>query len=175
MALGVLRHKIVFAFCACVIICGCLAMYYLDAYNVIFPDHKHLFLTATFFIGAIMQSVEIGRKQLKYLWVVTGLLVFAKVTRLIPTDIFFDEIVFFSLSTYFIAFTSRFSYRIRNDVSYGVYIYAFPLQQYFFQRSGFNPSTLLNLSVSLICVFVLAYLSWVYIERPALRFKHIRG
>ena len=72
----------------------------------------------------------------------SGLLLLAKITGILPVDIMLDEVIFFSLATYFIAFTQWFTIRIKHDISYGVYIYTFPLQQLVFQLSGFSQPAL---------------------------------
>ncbi len=57
-----------------------------------------------------------------------------------------------------------------GDISYGLYIYAWPVQQIvasFFP--WFKPSGIILLSS--IIVIPIAYLSWHYIEKPALTFK----
>jgi peptidoglycan/LPS O-acetylase OafA/YrhL len=58
-----------------------------------------------------------------------------------------------------------------GDFSYGIYIYAFPVQQVFamlgVQRYGFWPFMLL----SLLATLPLAALSWKLVEEPALRLK----
>jgi|EBPBio282013_DNA_FD.fasta_scaffold00171_8 Predicted acyltransferases len=61
---------------------------------------------------------------------------------------------------------------VRNDISYGVYIYAYPIQQ-LVSASG------LNVRLGFVGTFVLvsvvttglAWASWVAVERPALRLK----
>jgi len=82
-----------------------------------------------------------------------------------------DEVIFFSLLTYFIAFSKKFVLLIKQDISYGVYIYAFPLQQFIFQLSGFKQSTFINFIFSICCSGILALCSWIYIEKPALQYK----
>ena len=57
-----------------------------------------------------------------------------------------------------------------GDISYGVYIYAFPVQQliaHFY--TGVSPIAML--AISLPVVIGMAYLSWRVVERPALRLK----
>jgi peptidoglycan/LPS O-acetylase OafA/YrhL len=58
-----------------------------------------------------------------------------------------------------------------GDVSYGLYIYAFPIQQLLVtlgaQHWGFNPA----LAATLAASFTLAALSWHWVEKPALNFK----
>ena len=59
-----------------------------------------------------------------------------------------------------------------GDLSYGVYIFAFPVQQIGVQvgRSlGWSFAT--HFSVSLVVTLALAYASWHGVEKPALRFK----
>jgi len=62
----------------------------------------------------------------------------------------------------------------KRDYSYGIYIYAFPVQQtwvYFWPQ--------MPLVAYLLCTFVttvvLASLSWHFVEKPALKLKHFRG
>ena len=61
---------------------------------------------------------------------------------------------------------------VKNDLSYGIYIYAFPVQQlvcgYTVSR---NIGWLVTLVVSSVLTFMLAALSWFLIERPALRLR----
>lgn len=61
-----------------------------------------------------------------------------------------------------------------HDYSYGLYIYAFPVQQVVAQVTP-TPSEnwLLTLVVSTVITGTLAGLSWRFIERPALGMKHL--
>lgn len=60
----------------------------------------------------------------------------------------------------------------RNDLSYGIYIYAFPIQQLLaqhgLQRHG-GPA--LFAGVSLVLTSIVAFVSWRVVEKPALRCK----
>lgn len=63
----------------------------------------------------------------------------------------------------------RFVHKV-GDLSYGTYIYAFPISQLLItQISGLTP-TMLTL-LTLLIVLPIAYLSWRYIEKPALSLK----
>ena len=56
------------------------------------------------------------------------------------------------------------------DLSYGVYIYAFPIQQAATEQClarGWSFSMCLLLS--LVTILLLAWLSWVAVERPSMR------
>jgi len=62
----------------------------------------------------------------------------------------------------------------RNDISYGVYIYAFPVQQVL--ACVFSPAVLplwVFIGLSLAFTVPLAWASWLFVERPALRAKHL--
>lgn len=55
-----------------------------------------------------------------------------------------------------------------GDISYGVYIYAWPVQQLVWSQ---GQSAYMNTALSTIIVVVIAYASWRLVEKPALRLK----
>lgn len=57
----------------------------------------------------------------------------------------------------------------RGDISYGTYLYAFPIQQLMFSLVGGRPW--LMTAISLPLTLLAATVSWLVIERPALRMK----
>ncbi|WP_010162595.1 acyltransferase family protein [Sphingomonas sp. PAMC 26617] len=56
-----------------------------------------------------------------------------------------------------------------GDLSYGTYLWAFPIQQYVMLKTSSGPIS--NIAISLPIVAILAFASWHLIERPALRLK----
>ncbi len=54
----------------------------------------------------------------------------------------------------------------REDFSYGIYICHFPVIQILVQYGWFNRSPFLGLAASLFITFILAALSWFFIEKP---------
>jgi peptidoglycan/LPS O-acetylase OafA/YrhL len=58
-----------------------------------------------------------------------------------------------------------------GDFSYGLYLYHYPLQQTLYASDFRFASPLTFFLTTLIAVFPLAWLSWQWIERPALRLK----
>lgn len=55
-----------------------------------------------------------------------------------------------------------------DDLSYGVYVYAFPLQQVVWALLGTGANPLLFIGLSLLFTFPVAFLSWRLIEAPAM-------
>jgi len=61
---------------------------------------------------------------------------------------------------------------IRSDLSYGVYIWAFPIQQTVTMALGSAAVWWANILISVPVVLGLAWLSWNLVESPALALKH---
>jgi peptidoglycan/LPS O-acetylase OafA/YrhL len=62
--------------------------------------------------------------------------------------------------------------RLRTDVSYGVYVLAYPTQT-LLVIAGLGTSVFILVGVSIAVVMPLAWLSWRFVEQPALRI--VRG
>jgi peptidoglycan/LPS O-acetylase OafA/YrhL len=58
-----------------------------------------------------------------------------------------------------------------GDFSYGMYLYAFPIQQLCLHMLGTNPDFPLFLITSFLLTLFFAVLSWHFIEEPALAHK----
>lgn len=58
-----------------------------------------------------------------------------------------------------------------NDYSYGIYLYAFPMQQLTFELLG-GSHFLRFMAISLCLTVACAIMSWFLVEKPALRLKH---
>jgi peptidoglycan/LPS O-acetylase OafA/YrhL len=63
-------------------------------------------------------------------------------------------------------------FRPKQDLSYGIYIYGWPCQQFVVSATSIaiSPYVLTLLALSLACIF--AALSWHFVERPAIRLGH---
>lgn len=59
----------------------------------------------------------------------------------------------------------------RGDYSYGIYIYAYPIQQTIVSFWGNEMSPLQQILLAFILVLPLAWFSWHIIEKPALKYK----
>lgn len=62
-----------------------------------------------------------------------------------------------------------------GDFSYGLYLYAFPVQQIVIMLLGPQQPILLLLGLAVAATFVCAWLSWHYIEKPMLDLKPKRS
>ncbi len=59
----------------------------------------------------------------------------------------------------------------RNDISYGTYLYAYPVQQMFATNPAFHGKPFLLMAASAPLALALGYLSWLAIEKPAIELK----
>lgn len=60
-----------------------------------------------------------------------------------------------------------------NDVSYGLYIWAWPVQQMLVLAGAQDLGPWLGALLALACTLPLAWLSWKLIEEPAMRLRHL--
>jgi len=60
----------------------------------------------------------------------------------------------------------------RGDFSYGVYIYAYPVQQTLIWALGVDTPMWVLVALCFACTLPLAWLSWQFVEKPALRWKN---
>ena len=56
-----------------------------------------------------------------------------------------------------------------GDLSYGIYIYAFPIQQFIAESFAWGKTWQGNIMLSLPLTFVFAYFSWRFVEAPSIR------
>ncbi|WP_314854024.1 acyltransferase [uncultured Microbacterium sp.] len=63
---------------------------------------------------------------------------------------------------------------LRNDISYGTYVYAFPIQQILASAGIWHSGAWALLALSLLLTLPIAALSWFVVERPVLRLKQRR-
>lgn len=124
-----------------------------------------------FFAGALLSAVNVQKIKQKNLIIISSLII---LIVSIPLNIFKVTHLFFmplavvligiSSTKYIKDLTSKF-----GDMSYGIYIYAFVIQQalvYFFKLNYIE----LTIYASLISI-LFGYFSWHLIEKPALRLK----
>lgn len=82
-------------------------------------------------------------------------------------------LIFGTYVVYCVAFfNSKFSNFLNgNDVSYGLYIYAFPVQQLIVETTDNNINVLSNFFIAFFITFAISYASWKLIEKPSLMLR----
>lgn len=86
----------------------------------------------------------------------------------------FFSLMLFSVAVIYISFYAKFSLPKLDkygDFSYGLYLYAFPLQQVSIYYLGSNTPSLNNI-VALFGAMILAIFSWFIVEKPATQLKY---
>jgi peptidoglycan/LPS O-acetylase OafA/YrhL len=136
--------------------------------------HGNFFNFSSFFLsGAIFASFKDILNRYKKFLLIFG------IAALLLSFYFslFDIVQFFLLPIIILPFGTSSTKYITNlskkfgDMSYGIYIYSFPIQQIFVHL--FNFSTFQLLIPSLLFSFLFAFASWHLIEKKALKFKQI--
>lgn len=137
---------------------------------LIFHDLRTAHLGLLFFLGGFFY---INREviQLNFI-VLTGLAILTYLTQDLASALLFKSL-FFSYLVLMLALHPKLRLPTIDkygDVSYGLYIYAFPVQQLIaFFIDGVTPVNMFFLS--LVITFSISVVSWVLIEKPALSLK----
>jgi len=72
-----------------------------------------------------------------------------------------------------ISLFSKFKVKFKYDVSYGLYIYAFPIEQLVYKLWGTYLNIWGYLVITLLITSVMSFLSFILIEKPFLRLKNV--
>jgi len=143
----------------------------LSSSAMMLPQHAH-FACLCFALG-----VALYRYRDSIVWHPgVGFLVFAVFTVLAPQS---PEQQFATLAavSYTAVAVGRSTWRPlrlvtrHGDISYGTYIWAYPVQRVVNELLGFDSHWLVSLGLCLVATLPIAWLSWRIVERPALAFK----
>lgn len=136
----------------------------LNTWNYTHTWHEGLY----FWLGATVYAYRdvIPRRRSLALCAL-GLLALGVVLRVVP----WVQPVAWSYLVYYIAASPACaSFSAMPDLSFGIYVYSYPIQQLLVQvKPTLHP--VLNTGLTLVLVLPIALLSWRYIEKPALRLK----
>ncbi|MBW7891610.1 MAG: acyltransferase [Chitinophagaceae bacterium] len=130
--------------------------------------------SAFFFLGSY---VYFFREKIKMsLWILLALLILWYLMRNIEMAGRFTELICFSYMVLFLSYHTPVigkNFFSKNDFSYSIYIYAFPIQQMILHclADKIMPWGLAGLTAIALVPF--CYFSWRYIEKPASRLKHV--
>lgn len=146
---------------------------YLSEINFIGLEGKHFLNLGNFFIcGSLLSSFQIEKMNYKkiglgFIFFVFIISIYFGVYNLLKHILFTLLILLIALNP----INKICKFGEIGDLSYGIYIYSFPIQQilmYFFQ---FNGKQLLFTSVILSVLF--GFLSWHLIEKKAMKYKRL--
>lgn len=121
-----------------------------------------------FFIGVVFVFFPLRKKNFILLLIILGFLIsyFGQNFYLVSLGVF----IWLPALVFWIAYCDCLkSLKLPFDLSYGFYIYAFPVQQAMTEiclSYGFDKWVCL--SFSFVIVFICAWISWVFIEKPAI-------
>lgn len=144
-----------------------------DLYLSVFTKHdlpRHMF--AMFFCGAAIWAMNIDLSK-AWRYGVAALLLVLVVSAISPANFFpvyILTIPWIVLAAAYAPTTVLFQYNKMDDYSYGMYIYAFPVQQwcaYLFR--GISTWEMAALSLPVVLIF--SALSWHLVEKKALKLK----
>lgn len=126
-------------------------------------------LVAFFAIGAFFSAEEMA-KRIDVRHVTLVLLAMAA----IPAG-FIDTSWYTYLLIPFFCFAIGFSPKLSifgdNDISYGMYLWAFPVGQCFYALGYGHSNGYVMAGLTLLALIPISFASWVFVERPCLRFK----
>jgi peptidoglycan/LPS O-acetylase OafA/YrhL len=171
-----------------VLILGVLSLFKKNRFNILFSlllitclfnkqssifvnNLRSIELILLFFTGSFLYLNKNSIESYFKIWIVITIL--CVVTFLFSWNVFPLNCIWLAFAVILLATHKRLINHkliINNDYSYGIYIYAFPVQQmlaHFFIGIDF----LMMLISSLFLTTSLAFLSWNFIEKPFLRFK----
>lgn len=128
-------------------------------------------LALYFILGSLMASFEFKSNLIKKILLITGIF-FLFLSLIFNVFIYFQFIILALIVIPFALFSTKYINNIGNkigDLSYGIYIFAFPVQQTLMYYFRFNYLQLMF--YSLIITIILSYFSWHLIEKRALELK----
>ena len=125
-----------------------------------------------FFVGSIYYQL---RKQIPYRF---GIFILAILLCLLIQLLGWNDLITILILPYvilYLAFSPKINLRWagkKGDLSYGVYLYAFPIQQTLVYFLPNIPNVAILILLTILIVLPLAYFSWNFVEKPALKWKN---
>ncbi|MES2431795.1 MAG: acyltransferase [Bacteroidota bacterium] len=129
-------------------------------------------LTAVFYLGAFVASSELNKKQvlLSFFTVTTTYIILKTIkTPINPAFLLLPVLAF---PIYLIGFFDKIKLRFNTDISYGLYIFAFPIGQIIYKILGYTSSSYTIFFLTILVTIPIALASWFLIEKPCIQLKH---
>jgi len=143
-----------------------------NSFNIINLDSRSFYRLSLFFIsGSIMNFIKLDKlKSNKVIIAITFILLislYGNVYKYISPVLLSFLIILIGLS--YNKFLWNFTEKL-GDISYGVYIYGFLIQQILMNYFKLEPLYLMFFSM--ILTYMIAFVSWNYVEKKALEYKN---
>ncbi len=135
---------------------------------------RHLNLIGIFYLGAFTYSASLSNRAVQSIFLASFIFfVIFSVFNIQQFNPFPLCLVSMCMLVFFTGFTKKVQVHLNTDISYGLYIYAFPVQQTIFMFSD-NNSPLFFLLKSLALTLPFAIASWYCIEKKFIKLKYKR-
>ena len=140
--------------------------------NFDYTWQRNMNLITVFYFGSFVYALSLSKRTMVYILLSSIALYFATIPLkgTVNNEVFLWIMI--SAITYLIGTFSKIKINLETDISYGLYIYAFPIQQTVFFLLGYNTNVLLNLFLSFGITALVALLSWKYVEKPFIQLKN---
>lgn len=143
-------------------------LYMLSRLNVLSLDHiKYDLLRVLFYFGFGVSFYRLIKTQsfnISLVFFVCGIIVCEELFSEILLNFFIMTLCLF-ISFYFKAWRP-----VESDYSYGIYLYAWPISQAVCAAGVEN--IYFAICIAFICLLLLSYCSWTYLEKPCLKLKN---
>jgi peptidoglycan/LPS O-acetylase OafA/YrhL len=159
-----------------------IAIYLLRGFLIIhIPSRINMviYYASFFFLGSFLYIKKVHEKINLFI-----VLIFASLLSfLIPRNsdtVFFDNRdfvlgLFLVPLSIFLSFNPKVTIKLRNDYSFGIYIYSAPISQLLILKfDAMRQNWLIYASCTLGVTLIFSWLSWNLIEKPALKLKNVK-
>jgi peptidoglycan/LPS O-acetylase OafA/YrhL len=177
--LGLLRYKVIILITFILLLTAHLATHFTTFFSDILKlwwrgiGFKNLLELSTFFVAGMCIYAYREHIKISHLFAVVAL--FALILFGYFGLLRLGMMIFGSYLVFYLAFNPAFkahNFAKNGDLSYGIYIYAFPVQQVIFMLFGGQmDSSLLNFMLAFPITYLLAWCSWHGVEKWALHLK----
>jgi peptidoglycan/LPS O-acetylase OafA/YrhL len=136
-----------------------------------FTAKRNINLISIFYFGSFAYAVNISRRAMLLLFIAAAILYGILPNGIYKTDTNFLLLLLWSIPVFLFGFSKKINLTLRTDISYGLYILAFPVQQIVFKLFGYDQSVIINLLGTFTLLIPLALASWYLIEKPFIALK----
>lgn len=170
---GLLKNKKLFIFFSLLIVLFCFVSVALRL-EISHNEKRQLNMIGIFFMGSFIYITAFSKKIIKAILLFSALLFIIFVCYKIPGfDPFFLFLIAVCMLVYCVGFNSLVKVPLHTDISYGLYIYAFPVQQIVFMLWN-NQNPYFQLALGILLTLPFAFASWHLVEKRFIRATHKR-